>query len=82
MKNILIIDVDSQRERQILFGKPSDVVLPKPCEESQIITNDIQTLVAALNQILIVSEREYLREEISNYLKNPNSLFINNELKI
>lgn len=49
MKNKLVIDVDTERERPIIIGKPEDVQKPTSPEEAQImVKNDIICVTEAL----------------------------------
>ena len=70
MKNVLIVDIDTERENQVMFGKGKDFKFPEgDVEKQEVMMMDIQTLVDALNHLLIYSNKNELRNEISEYIR-------------
>ncbi len=56
MKNKIIIDVDTDREQPISFGKPSDIPLPENKEEvAAMVINDIGCLSEAIATLIFMS---------------------------
>lgn len=81
MKNILIVDIDTERENQIMFGKNQDYVMPETDEEMVIaMEEDIKTLVEALNHLLIYSNNGHIRADIAKYLTSEEAISETNEL--
>lgn len=71
MKNVLIVDIDTERERQVMFGKGKDFVLPTTDEENdKMLLTDIQTLTDALNHLLAYTNKDNLRPQIAEFLLN------------
>lgn len=71
MKNVLIVDIDTERENQIMFAKGKDFVLPTTSEENEkMMVEDINTLTNALNYLLFYSNKDNLRKEISEFILN------------
>lgn len=53
MTNSIYIDIDSEREQPIVFGKPPDIPQPTNREEAQkMILNDIAGITAALTVLI------------------------------
>lgn len=75
MKNILIVDIDTERESQVMFGKNQDYVMPETDEEMAVaMEEDIKTLVEALNHLLIYSNNGHIRADIAKYLTSEQAL--------
>ena len=56
MKNILIIDVDTEREQPVMLGKPKDSPQPTNEEEAKtMILNDITCVCEALLGLISMS---------------------------
>ena len=56
MKNIIIIDVDTEREQQLQIGKPSDTTPPTTPEEAKaIILTDISCVAETLNLMINIA---------------------------
>lgn len=71
MKNVLIVDIDTERERQIMFGKGAGFILPTTDEENEkMLLTDIQTLVDGLNHLLVYANKDNLRPQIAEFLLN------------
>ena len=71
MKNILIVDIDTEREKQVMFGKGKDFVMPEENDDAAhetVLLTDIQTLVDGLNHLIIYTGRDDLREEIAKFI--------------
>ena len=57
MKNVLIVDIDTDRDRKILIGKKPDTVQPTNIEEVVTMVNlDILSLTEALCELIHVSD--------------------------
>lgn len=53
MTNAIYIDVDTERENPITFGKPQDIAAPTSKEEAQtMVLLDIQCVAEALNVLI------------------------------
>ena len=53
MKNKLTLDIDSERENIIIFGKPESDGIPATKEEEKILVDtDIKSLIAALVELI------------------------------
>lgn len=53
MKNSILIDLDTDRERQILFSKPPDIILPDNKEDAaKMLAIDIATLSYAIKMLI------------------------------
>lgn len=80
MKNLMLIDIDTDREKTILFGKPPDSPQPETKEDAgKMILNDIACLSEALTTlILMVSENEYGKKEelVAASIKTISSIMI------
>lgn len=58
MKNIIIIDIDSEREAPITIGKPSDVKKPTTQEEAKsFILTDIACVVETLKLMISIADQ-------------------------
>jgi hypothetical protein len=56
MKNIIIIDVDTEREQQLQIGKPSETKQPTTPEEAkEIILTDISCVAETLNLMINIA---------------------------
>lgn len=72
MKNILIVDVDTEREQPILISKGEGVERPKDAAEaSKMILEDISCLFEAmLTLVHIADQNEYTKKaDIVNQMK-------------
>jgi hypothetical protein len=61
MTNSIFIDVDTEREKPIIFGKPPDITPPSTQEEAkEMILNDIICVAQSLKTLIIMAhENEY-----------------------
>lgn len=61
MINSIFIDIDTDRDKPIIFGKPPDITPPSNKEEArEMILNDIICLAQALKTLIIMAdENEY-----------------------
>ena len=59
MKNIIIIDVDTEREgQQLKIGKPSDILAPTSPEEAKgIILSDIACVFEAFKTMVLIADK-------------------------
>jgi hypothetical protein len=49
MKNIVIVDIDTDREHKVLLGKPEDITQPStPEEASKMVLDDMTSLCDGL----------------------------------
>lgn len=57
MKNVILIDIDTEREgKRILFGKPPDIEPPQTKEEAQqMVLNDIAWLSEAMCTLILLA---------------------------
>lgn len=66
MKNVIIIDIDSEREKKINFGKPND--FEKPVDEEsakKMILTDITCLLESLCELIhIAHENNYSSKDV------------------
>jgi hypothetical protein len=85
MKNFIFIDVDTDREKPIVFGKPPEMAPPENKEEAaKMILNDISCLAEAIKTLItMASQNGYAdRNELAiatvntiyNSLQDPQSL--------
>jgi hypothetical protein len=78
MKNIIIIDVDTEREQQLQIGKPSDIKAPTSPEEAKsIIINDISCVFETFKHMIIIADQSgYGKKEdfIKSAIADLNSL--------
>jgi hypothetical protein len=61
MTNSIFIDVDTERDKPIIFGKPPDITPPATKEEAkEMILNDIICVAQSLKTLIIMAhENEY-----------------------
>ena len=89
MKNFIFVDVDTDREKPIIFGKPPDMTPPENKEEAkEMILNDIISLAEALKTLITMASQNGYgdREELAvstvntiyGSLHEPESLEENN----
>jgi hypothetical protein len=82
MKNVIYIDIDTEREQPILIGKGQETVLPTTREEAaKMILEDIACVCDALISLIHVADQneygvketltEQVKNQIAEYLKNP-----------
>lgn len=58
MTNHIFIDINTERERPIIFGKPPDVAPPENKEEAaKMILNDIACLAEAISTLILMAEQ-------------------------
>lgn len=58
MKNTILIDVDTDREETITFGKSPNFVLPQTREEgAKMILDDIACLAEAVTTLILIAAR-------------------------
>lgn len=63
MKNLIVVDIDSDRERKVKFSKLPDVQLPSSSEEAhQMIINDIATLAHGINELISIATQDNPQE--------------------
>ena len=69
MKNVIIIDVDTEREQQLQIGKPSDIQAPTSPEEAKaIIVNDIACVFETFKTMVLIADKSgYGKKE--DYIK-------------
>lgn len=83
MKNQIFIDVDTERERPIIFTKPSSIPQPQTNEEeAKVVINDIISLANALKLLIqIAGHKGYANktELIDGVIKTVNEVLIENE---
>lgn len=65
MKNLIYIDIDTEREQPILIGKGSEITPPQTAEEAKVmITNDIACLCEALCSLIHIADQSgYAKKE-------------------
>lgn len=57
MINAIFIDIDTDREKPIIFGKPPDITPPSNKEEAkEMILNDIICLAQSLKTLIIMAQ--------------------------
>jgi hypothetical protein len=85
MKNFIFIDVDTDREKPIVFGKPPDITPPETTEEAKaMILNDIACLAEAISTLILMADQnDYGKKDelaiatvstIYELLQNPKNL--------
>jgi hypothetical protein len=83
MTNSIFIDVDTERDRPVIFSKPPHIDPPQTKEEAgKMIVNDIATVSHALKYlIMIASDNGYANksELIDGAIKTLNELNENNK---
>jgi hypothetical protein len=58
MKNIIFIDVDTERERPIIFSKPPEITRPENHEDAKkMILNDIICLSEAIATLISMADQ-------------------------
>lgn len=56
MTNSIFIDIDTKREKPIIFGKPPDITPPENKEEAaRMILNDISCLAEAITTLITMA---------------------------
>jgi hypothetical protein len=65
MINSIFIDVDTERDKPIIFGKPPDITPPSTKEEAkEMILNDIICVAQSLKTLIIMAhENEYANKK-------------------
>ena len=68
MKNFIFIDVDTDREKPIIFGKPPDITPPETTEGAKaMILNDIACLAEAISTLILMADQNnYGKLEVYN----------------
>jgi hypothetical protein len=83
MKNVIIIDVDTDRVQSLQIGKPSDSKQPtNPEEAKEIILTDLACVSETLNLMInIASDSGYGKKEdlVRKAIENLNNLIIKND---
>ena len=85
MTNSIFIDIDTEREKPIIFGKPPDITPPENKEEAaKMILNDISCLAEAITTLIIMAgQNGYANKDelmvatvntIYNALQQPSAL--------
>lgn len=86
MTNSIFIDIDTDRDKPIIFGKPPDIEPPSNKEEAkEMILNDIICLAQALKTLIIMAEEnEYgsKKELVVACLNTINEALIQNKSDI
>lgn len=86
MKNVIIIDVDTEREQQLQIGKPSDIQAPTSSDEAKaIIVNDIGCVFETFKTMVLIADQSgYGKKEdyIKTAIKDLNELLVKNNEKI
>jgi hypothetical protein len=79
MTNTIIIDIDSERDRQILFSKPSTIPQPTTTEEAkEMVITDIKCVTEALySMIKTASDNGYCDKNVTI---NSCMLYLHNKL--
>lgn len=80
MKNIIIIDLDTEREQKLIYGKPEEIKQLENVEEAkQMVKTDMFTLCQAISTLINVAHqnkyldsKEALAECIINLENNIN----------
>ena len=82
MKNTIIVDVDTERDKPILIGKPPEIKPPETKEETGImITTDISCLCEAMCELIHMSHNNgYAKKEdlVQAAIKHLNDMLIEN----
>lgn len=85
MTNALFIDLDTEREKPIVFGKPPDITPPSNKDEARLmILSDIATVTDALKTLILMAhENEYADKiELTNLsIASINEIITLNESK-
>jgi hypothetical protein len=65
MKNILIIDVDTTRDKVMMFKKPNDLPLPQNKEEAKkMILEDVSCAFEAFcSLVMVIDQNGYGKKE-------------------
>jgi hypothetical protein len=78
MKNLIIIDIDTEREQIVQINKSADFVLPTtPDEAKKMIINDISCTLEALCTLIKISDANHYankKELISTCFKYLNDV--------
>jgi len=87
MKNVIIIDVDTEREQQLQIGKPSsDIQAPTSPEEAKaIIVNDIACVFETFKTMVLIADQSgYGKKEeyIKTAIADLNDLLTKNAEKV
>lgn len=80
MKNYIVIDIDTDREDQILFGKSPETPEPTNSEEAkEMIITDISHISGALCMLIDIADyNEYATKEVLiNSVKSQLDLILN-----
>jgi hypothetical protein len=57
MKNVMIVDIDTDRDRKILIGKSPDTIQPETQDEAiKMVNFDIICLTEALCELIYVAD--------------------------
>lgn len=58
MKNTIYVDIDTDREKNIIFGKPPEIPQPQNRDEmSRVVLNDIAGLAEALTTLILMADQ-------------------------
>ena len=65
MKNSILVDLDTERERQIVFSKHPEIILPDNKEDAnKMIVNDIATLAYAIKSLILMTNDASIKESL------------------
>jgi hypothetical protein len=82
MKNLIYIDVDTDREKQILIGKGSEIKTPETREEARdMIINDIKCVCETLKILIDVADfNNYAKKDelITESIKELSKMLVEN----
>ena len=57
MKNVIFIDIDTDRDQQILIGKPPEIKAPETREQAaEMISNDASSVFQALCTLILLAD--------------------------
>lgn len=76
MKNFIFIDVDTEREKPIIFGKPPEITPPENQEEAKaMILNDIACLSEAISTLILMAGQNGYADKTDLTVATVNTIY-------
>jgi hypothetical protein len=76
MKNFIFIDIDTEREKPISFGKPPEITPPQNHEEAKkMVLNDIICLSEALSTLILMAHQNGYGDKTDLSVATVNTIY-------
>ena len=76
MKNFIFIDIDTERDIPVVFGKPPEFPKPETHEEAKkMILNDISCTAEAIKSLILMAEENGYAEKRDLIVATVNTVY-------